>query len=576
MLRLKAVVLAGLLLLVVAALSLRLIEPIGDPDIFWHMKTGDWIVSHRALPTTDPFTYTTPAPVNADQRFVLTSYWISQLVLHALCSVAGLQGIIILRFVMAGLIAAIMIWRREGEVLVYAGLLATLAGVIDIYALERPQTWSFVFFAVLLGLLGIVRKGGAGRVPAWGAAAVPVLMLLWANTHAGALPGQCVILFVLALEAARRLASGAGAADGGRFRLLFLSGSAGLAVSFVNPNGWHAVAFTRMLFETGNGNQEMWSSLEAFRVFTTPAAPALWFLVLFAAVALAVDRRRVDPVDVALLVAIGYFSLAHVRYMAYFPLAVLPAAARHASRSRFATVFTVAALLAGTAVGGGLLREGLANRAFLSPAGQVNSYAFPEAAADFIEREGPAGNLYNNMNWGGYLIWRLAPKRRIFVDCRISGPEIFAEAKAVDSAASEDDNGRPRWKSIFARRGVGCVLTPIYSSLGVVYPLVSALLSDNNWVPVHLGFNEAVFVLKTEENMKIIGRWALPQRMFVTRLLDSMAAIAAARPGDPAPRIATGDILAGLSRHEEARREYEAAARLAPLHPVVRQRLHAL
>ena len=26
-----------------------------DPDIWWHLRTGDWILAHRAVPATDPF-----------------------------------------------------------------------------------------------------------------------------------------------------------------------------------------------------------------------------------------------------------------------------------------------------------------------------------------------------------------------------------------------------------------------------------------------------------------------------------------------------------------------------------------
>ncbi|HEX3375401.1 MAG TPA: hypothetical protein VHS29_00985, partial [Candidatus Acidoferrales bacterium] len=28
---------------------------IGDPDIWWHLATGRWILQHRAIPMTDPF-----------------------------------------------------------------------------------------------------------------------------------------------------------------------------------------------------------------------------------------------------------------------------------------------------------------------------------------------------------------------------------------------------------------------------------------------------------------------------------------------------------------------------------------
>src|SRR5580704_16131732 len=28
---------------------------ISDPDIWWHLRTGDWILAHHAVPRTDPF-----------------------------------------------------------------------------------------------------------------------------------------------------------------------------------------------------------------------------------------------------------------------------------------------------------------------------------------------------------------------------------------------------------------------------------------------------------------------------------------------------------------------------------------
>src|SRR5690349_17842256 len=30
-------------------------QPVTDLDIWWHLRTGQWIFAHRAVPTTDPF-----------------------------------------------------------------------------------------------------------------------------------------------------------------------------------------------------------------------------------------------------------------------------------------------------------------------------------------------------------------------------------------------------------------------------------------------------------------------------------------------------------------------------------------
>ena len=31
---------------------------LGEPDLWWHIKTGEWIWQHHAVPTTDPFSST--------------------------------------------------------------------------------------------------------------------------------------------------------------------------------------------------------------------------------------------------------------------------------------------------------------------------------------------------------------------------------------------------------------------------------------------------------------------------------------------------------------------------------------
>jgi len=58
-------------------------------------------------------------------------------------------------------------------------------------------------------------------------------------------------------------------------------------------------------------------------------------------------------------------------------------------------------LVLGLPVGAGFLKE-----------------EFPKEAVDFIENAGIEGNIFNDMSWGGYLIWRGWPERRVFIDTR--------------------------------------------------------------------------------------------------------------------------------------------------------------
>ena len=33
---------------------------VADPDIWWHLRTGEWILEHRNLPDSDPFSEGNP------------------------------------------------------------------------------------------------------------------------------------------------------------------------------------------------------------------------------------------------------------------------------------------------------------------------------------------------------------------------------------------------------------------------------------------------------------------------------------------------------------------------------------
>src|SRR6185437_14553377 len=59
-------------------------SPIGLPDIFWTLLAGDWMVSHRALLETDPFT---SAPHVAGP--ILNVQWLADLVFSGFGALGG-------------------------------------------------------------------------------------------------------------------------------------------------------------------------------------------------------------------------------------------------------------------------------------------------------------------------------------------------------------------------------------------------------------------------------------------------------------------------------------------------------
>ena len=61
-----------------------------DPDVWWHLKTGQYIVEHKNVPHTDPFSYT-----RAGQPWVAHE-WLSEVLLYGIEARAGLGALIVI------------------------------------------------------------------------------------------------------------------------------------------------------------------------------------------------------------------------------------------------------------------------------------------------------------------------------------------------------------------------------------------------------------------------------------------------------------------------------------------------
>ena len=74
--------------------------PLNDPDSWWHLKTGTYTIEHRELPSDDPFSYTTPKPLNDRQIRGLRTQWLGQVAFAAAEMAGNVGGVVVLRGVL--------------------------------------------------------------------------------------------------------------------------------------------------------------------------------------------------------------------------------------------------------------------------------------------------------------------------------------------------------------------------------------------------------------------------------------------------------------------------------------------
>ncbi|MEM5389021.1 hypothetical protein VSR68_36530 [Paraburkholderia phymatum] len=200
---------------------------LGDGDTYWHIGAGTWILQHRAIPHTDPFSYTfAGAPWVAHE-------WLSE-VLMALAYKAGGWNAIVALYGAASALTFALLARHLARWLDPLGVLVVVvcaAACVAPSLLTRPHLLALPL--LVLWSITLVKAKRRGTAPSL--LLLPV-MTLWANLHGSFIFGL-VLAALIGVEAL--VDTTADRVSVARQWGLFLVSAT--AVSLLNPNGWHGL-----------------------------------------------------------------------------------------------------------------------------------------------------------------------------------------------------------------------------------------------------------------------------------------------------------------------------------------------
>ena len=118
-----------------------------DPDFWWHLKTGQFIVQQHRLPTPDPFAYTTAAALPAypgeatTRRFNLTHEWLSQAVWYLVYCTGGFGAVVLWKALLLVILCActgLVAQRRTGSWLWGIAAALAAASLATEFGHDRP------------------------------------------------------------------------------------------------------------------------------------------------------------------------------------------------------------------------------------------------------------------------------------------------------------------------------------------------------------------------------------------------------------------------------------------------------
>ena len=474
---------AATLLLTAAGFVGLFATEIADTDFWWHLKTGQYVAEHHSLPVPDPFAYTTLAKDTEEarvQRFNLTHEWLSQVLMYAVYAAAGFAGIVIMRVLllasMCG-VAGYLAGRLSGSFC--AGIAAACAAgsVMVAFAADRPGVISFLGVAVFVTLLEL-RRGQ------W---ALPLLAVAWANCHGGFVLGWVVLV---------AYAAGGRTATDERPRHIWAVTGCAIAASLINPNGFAAVS-TIFAYR----RSPMQTSLIEWQPPKLWGAPYGFDLLLYAAVVVLILAWR--RVRLTHWILFGAFAAASLTAFRNIPLIGFLAPVLIAKYFPFRMKATWAAPALAAAGLATVFAQGAV------PQFRVGDWTVPAGAAEFLIQHHVTGPMFNTYEQGGYLIWRLWPEERVFVDGRSLSETVYRDYNRIlfNSGSPADQVTGPR-EELLDRYGVRVVVmnTMDYVS-GALYPLAIALANpiSTDWELVYDDAQAVVFLRRPPPGIPVFS-----------------------------------------------------------------------
>jgi len=473
-----------------------------DTDLYWHLAAGRQTVQSGQVMVTDSFSFT-----RMGQPW-LNHSWLSQVILYSLYRLGGSLAVGLWMAVLATLSMGLMFAQMRGPAIFRAFLTVVAVTVTAVVWSPRPQLVSLVFFSFLGWLLYRYKyhpkKGGFQRANVlW---LLPFLFWAWSNLHGGWALGLMWIGILVVGECCNHVLGNRSAEvlswrEMGR--LLLWTGLA-LPVLALHPNGLAILTIPFQTVEVQTLQQfiQEWASPNFHEFYQQPY---LWLLALVA-VAFGLSGRKVDITDLLLVLWFGGLGLLARRNFGPFALAATPVVARYLWVAIRGWRVPVGSAPVGEWGPGGaeplparyrprwqrvvnLVLVALIGFAALGKLGVVTDPAIvastsaqldPVGATAFLVQNQARGRIFNEYNWGGYLIW-MDPHLKVFVDGRtdLYGDEILGEWIKINQAA-------PGWQDLLKKWQVDWVM------IDPARPLAGQL-SAHDWLEVYRDGQAVIF-----------------------------------------------------------------------------------
>jgi hypothetical protein len=396
-------------------------------DFWWHVKAGEWIVSHKSVPTNDIFSW-----YGTSHGFEWISHeWLSEVIFYGLYHLTGTVGVFVVCLVLSCTFICITAYINRTyfstNILYTVLLMLCLTLVVSRFFYGRPHIFSFYLMFIVLAILYKYCKPAEKDFK--GIYFLPVIAIIWSNLHGGSsnlvylLPVIFLVAHIKSFKFGKLVSSPLGKTKW--IKLLLVTISSMLCIC-INPHGVSMLLypFTNMADKTMLSMLSEWQAPDAKDL----AILILCFLpLILLAINIISTNKEIDLADFFIF---GFFTFMMLRSQRFISLLMIssvfygfkyavkmPEFNKNKVKASFqkcdfdsAITFTMLSILFGAFVILGIANTCNTNK---SENGLISTYV----SHDFIElvKSDSPERLFNSYDFGGTLIYNDIP---VFVDGR--------------------------------------------------------------------------------------------------------------------------------------------------------------
>ena len=475
-------------------------------DIWWHLRLGQDIIRTHTIALHDVYSHSATGSFRPPQQWL---FEVAQGAVYNGCGDGGMVGLrMVLSMLVLGSLAALLLRRRVAYLPVVAVLVLVASASMPAITC-RPHLTMPLFLLALVSILDELAERPSLK---W---IVVALFALWANVHASMTVGLAVVGawgVHQCLGAPDELGAGIRFSTEGLRRAAWVFAAA-IVGSLVNPVGPALITYSLSYLPGGSvawatAQVTEWNSTALGSVETAAAT----VLLIGGPLVMLARWRRVSLFHVLLVAMMAVMGLRWVRgvmpssiMIAWATLPVLSAwlaevsptligwnGASERRPDRLAPSVLLAVIVVGMLT---MVRPVIAKRA-------LDVDIFPERTVAWVLAHDLVGNMYNPYDWGGYLIHRLYPRHRVFIDGRADmyGEDVYNDWRAIDDA----DAG---WENVADRYGVEWgIARDDHQGIAL------AVEHSGTWAVVKRGNNALVFVRRDGPNGHLTAGSTGPDR----------------------------------------------------------------